>query len=247
MELDREEWKTGRKILKFIHIFIIICLQGGWVDNYTWCWRGPHLTCRSHWCQLMVKIMMMTKMMVMVTMTIMMSGKVVDLPGVDEALVWLVVLIDEKLLPALRKVRSTDCITMVLQQGKSKSREYFLDSITKRSKYHLGGHIAPPCGNQCGRLVMTAVSVPENTSGDTNTFKTWKNILNENISEHIQYYQHNHHINGDGLSDNDNDIEGDYWKWIDSLHLVGFPPCCNCQQLHIHHTVTRLWWWRWSS
>ena len=128
MELDREEWKTGRKILKFIHIFIIICLQGGWVDNYTWCWRGPHLTCRSHWCQLMVKIMMMTKMMVMVTMTIMMSGKVVDLPGVDEALVWLVVLIDEKLLPAFGKVRSTDCITMVLRQGKSMTREHFLDS-----------------------------------------------------------------------------------------------------------------------
>ena len=37
------------------------------------------------------------------------------------------------------------------------------------------------------------------------------------------------------LTISNNDIEGDYWKWIDSLHLVGFPPCGNCQQLHIHH------------
>ena len=118
MELDREEWKTGRKILKFIYIFII---------------SFYFVICHSHWCWLMVKIMMMTKRMARVMMTIMMSGKVVDLPGVDEALVWLVVLIDEKLLPALRKVRSTDCITMVLQQGKGVTREYFLDSSTKRT------------------------------------------------------------------------------------------------------------------
>ena len=67
-------------------------------------------------------------------MKVMMSGKVVDLPDVDEALVWLVVLIDEKLLPALRKFRSTDCITMILQQGKGMTKEHFLDSNTKRTK-----------------------------------------------------------------------------------------------------------------
>ena len=154
--------------------------------------------------------MMMTKMTVMAMMTVMMSGKVVDLPDVDEALVWLVVLIDEKLLPALRKVRSTDCITMILQQGKSMTWEHFLDSNTKRTKYYLGGHIAPPCRNQCGRLVMTAVSVPENTSWDKNNIKIWRNVLNENISEHIQYYQYNHHLNDDCHFDND--IECDYWK-----------------------------------
>ena len=58
-------------------------------------------------------------------MKVMMSGKVVDLPDVDEALVWLVVLIDEKLLPALRKFRSTDCITMILHLRKKHEKGAF--------------------------------------------------------------------------------------------------------------------------
>ena len=74
-----EDWEKDFEIYLRFHNY----LSSGWMGGSAWCGRGPCLTCRSHWCRLMVKIMMMTKMMVKVMMTIIMSGKVVGLPGVD--------------------------------------------------------------------------------------------------------------------------------------------------------------------